>query len=112
MKAVFHLTSDDHRVHTRIVNNVENLLDDETVDLDAVALVANGGGLGLLTGASGQRSEIEELRDRGVAFKQCGNTLDGADADEGDLLDGVELVSSGVGELTRLQSEGYAYLRP
>ena len=27
------------------------------------------------------------------------------------LLDGVEVVSSGVGELTRLQDAGYAYVR-
>lgn len=112
MKAAFHLSSDDHRVHARIVNDAANLLDDETVDVDEVALVATGGGADLLTGASGQQSTIDDLRERGVAFKQCRDTLDAVDADESDLLDGVELVPSGVGELTRLQSEGYAYLRP
>lgn len=112
MKAVFHLSSDDHRVHSRIVNGVENLLDDGEVEVDEVALVATGGGAQLLTGASGQEATIENLRERGVAFKQCANSLDGLDADEDDLIDGVELVPTGVGELTRLQSEGYAYLRP
>lgn len=48
MKAVFPVASGDPAVHDRVVGNVENLLDDDTVALDAVELVANSGGLGLL----------------------------------------------------------------
>lgn len=110
MKAVFHHS--DSEQHAQIVGNVENLLADETIDLDAVALVANSGGLGLLTDDSEYRGEILELQDQGVAFKQCENTLDGTDVTADDLLPGVELVSSGVGELTRLQADGYAYISP
>ena len=29
-----------------------------------------------------------------------------------DLIEGVEVVPSGVGELSRLQEAGYAYLKP
>ncbi|SDM80644.1 hypothetical protein SAMN04487949_2652 [Halogranum gelatinilyticum] len=99
-------------MHTRVVNNVANLLDDETVDLESVALVANSGGLGLLLDDSERRERVEELQERGVVFKQCANTLVGTDIDESNLVDGVELVSSGVGELTRLQDAGYAYIKP
>jgi len=35
-------------------------------------------------------------------IKQCEKTLDGTDVTPDDLVDGVELVSSGVGEFTRL----------
>ena len=34
------------------------------------------------------------------------------DLDKSDLLEGVETVSSGVGELTRLQNNGHAYISP
>jgi intracellular sulfur oxidation DsrE/DsrF family protein len=112
VKVVFHHSNDDPQLHERIVGNIDNLLADGTLDLDAVALVANSGGLALLTTDSPERDAIEELIERGVAVKQCHNTIVGSDITEDDLIDGVELVSSGVGELTRLQSEGYAYITP
>ena len=112
MKVVFHHSDNDPQLHERVVGNIENLLADETLELDAVALVANSGGLALLTEDSPQREEVEELIERGVAFKQCRNTITGTDTTEADLIAGVELVSSGVGELAHLQSAGYAYITP
>lgn len=47
MKVVFHHT--EAELHSQVIRNIENLLDDETIDIEAVALVANSGGLGLLT---------------------------------------------------------------
>lgn len=112
VKVVFHHSNDDPDLHERVVGNVANLLDDESVDLDAVALVANSGGMNLLLDDSPQCEQVEALQRRGVRFKQCRNTIEGTDVTEADLVDGVELVSSGVGELARLQSDGYAYVRP
>lgn len=112
MKAVFHHSNDDSELHERVVSNIANLLDDETIDLDTVALVANSGGLELLRNESPQRDQIQTLQERGVEFKQCRNTITGTETTETDLIDGVELVPSGVGELTRLQDEGYAYITP
>ncbi|WP_255152775.1 DsrE family protein [Halorarius halobius] len=112
MNVVFHHSNDDPELHDRVVGNIANLLDDETIDLDAVALVANSGGLTLLLEDSPQRERVAELQQRGVQFKQCRNTIKGTSVTEADLIDGVELVSSGVGELSRLQADGYAYLKP
>ncbi|WP_158058526.1 DsrE family protein [Halorussus halophilus] len=112
MKAVFHQSTDDPGLHDRVLGNVANLLDDETMELDSVALVANSGGLELLLEDSPYRERVERLRERGVQFKQCENTIEGTDISESDLVSGVELVSSGVGELTRLQSSRYAYITP
>lgn len=112
MKAVFHHSNDESGLHDRVVGNVANLLDDETVELDDVAVVANSGGLELLLEDSPQSDRVNALQRRGVRFKQCRNTIEGADVAPTDLIDGVELVSSGVGELTRLQADGYAYITP
>lgn len=112
MRAVFHHSNDDQALHERVVGNVANLLDDETVDLDAVAVVTNSGGLQLVRDDSPHRDQVAALLERGVAFKQCSNTIEGTDVTVEDLVDGVELVSSGVGELTRLQAAGYAYVKP
>ena len=112
MKAVFHHSNDDPDLHDRLVSNVGNLLDDDSIDLDAVAVVTNSGGLALVRVDSPERDRVAALVDRGVGFKQCHNTITGTDTDPEDLIEGVETVPAGVGELTRLQNEGYAYLRP
>ena len=112
MKAVFHHSNDDADLHERVVGNVANLLDDDSIDLDAVAVVTNSGGLALVTEDSPEHERVEKLVERGVAFKQCRNTIAGTDTTAEDLIDGVDLVPAGVGELTRLQTEGYAYIKP
>lgn len=112
MKAVFHHSNNDPDLHDRVVGNIENLLDDDTIEIDTVVLIANSGGLNLLLEDSPQRDQVVELQQRGVQFKQCSNTIEGTDVTEADLIDGVELVPSGVGELVQLQSNGYAYLTP
>lgn len=112
MRAVFHHSNDDPELHERLLSNVANLIEDGTIPLERVALVTNSGGLDLVVTDSEYRDRVQSLMDDGVDFKQCKNTLQDAGLDEDDLIEGIEIVSSGVGELTRLQSEGYAYLRP
>lgn len=109
-EAVFHHS--DSELHSQAVGNIKNFLEDETIDLEAVALVANSSGFGLLKKDSDHRDAIAALQERSVVFKQCENTLEGTNVNPDEFLDGVELVSSGVGELTRLQSNGYAYIVP
>ena len=112
MNVVFHHTENDPDLHARVTGNIENLLDDETVDTEMVALVSNGSDVSLLTENSPEREAIEALQEHGIAFKQCSNTLTGIDTTEDDLIDGVELVSSGVGEVARLEVAGYVYITP
>ena len=56
---------------------------------------------------------VEPLVMDGVKFRACGNTLNANDLDADDLSFGVEVVTSGVAEIGRLQlEEGYAYIKP
>jgi intracellular sulfur oxidation DsrE/DsrF family protein len=56
---------------------------------------------------------VEPLAMDGVIFKACGNTLNANSLDADDLSFGVEVVTSGVAEIGRLQLEkGYAYIKP
>jgi intracellular sulfur oxidation DsrE/DsrF family protein len=111
MKAVFHVPTGDSEAQQRAVSNVGNLLGDDSLDVTAVAVVANGPGIGLLREDSPHAEALASLAERGVALKACGNTLQGRGLSADDLLDGVKRVSSGVGELVQLQDQGYAYLR-
>ena len=81
MNVVFHHSNDDPELHERMVGNIANLLDDDSIELDAVALVANSGGLNLLLEDSPQRDQVRELQHRGVEFMQYSNTIEGTDVD-------------------------------
>ncbi|GGL61958.1 DsrE family protein [Halocalculus aciditolerans] len=109
MQTVFHLGSADRAA--RALSNARNLLGDETVRVDAVAVVANGDGVRALLRRGEYREDVADLGGR-VDFLACANSLDRYDLTPDDLADGVDVVSSGVGELTRLQSGGYAYVKP
>lgn len=112
MSAVFHFSSSaDAQLHA--VANVRNLLADDTVDLGTVYLVANGHGIELLTAdRSNYPDQIASLQELGAAFRVCQNSMDALDVTAADLLPGVTVVPSGVGELTRLQVQANcAYIK-
>ncbi|MGD9603275.1 MAG: DsrE family protein [Gammaproteobacteria bacterium] len=56
---------------------------------------------------------VEPLAAEGVQFRVCRNTLDARLIERSRVLDGVEIVPSGIAEIARLQAhEGYVYVRP
>ncbi|WP_158058349.1 DsrE family protein [Halorussus halophilus] len=110
MTVVLHFSGEKGQ-QNHAVSNVQNLLADETTDTDAVALVANGPGVSLLTSDSDQPKEVEQLAEKGVSLLACQNSLDAKGMTEDDLLSGAETVPAGVGELTKLQAEGYGYIK-
>lgn len=112
MKTVFHLIAGDAEDRATALTIAENTLDDDSVDITDVAVVAQANGIEPLTAGGEGSDAVERLLDRDVAVRACGNTLEMKDLDESDLVEGVETVPSGAGELTRLQSDGYAYIRP
>ena len=109
MQTVFHHSRREHAED--ILASVENLLADDSVAVDEVAVVANANAVYTLTGDSRQSDQIHELVEAGVRFVACGNSLRKRDVKESALADGVETAPAGVGELTRLQDAGYAYVK-
>jgi intracellular sulfur oxidation DsrE/DsrF family protein len=112
MQTVFHLTTGDPEEQETTLTIAENLTDDESVDMDDIAVVAQSHGIEPVTEGGNESEHVKALLEDGLSIKACSNTLDMMDIDETDLVDGVETVPSGGGELTRLQSDGYAYIRP
>lgn len=95
------------------------LLADETVDLESLAFVFDGPAV---KGARAESEIADEIRgvlardpDRPdaprVEVVACRGALSTRGVDDDELVAGVEVVDSGVGELTRRQAEGYAYIR-
>lgn len=112
MQTVVHLISGDETEQETALAIVENLLDDESGSIDDVAVVAQSEGIEAVTADGDHAERVRSLIDDGVSFKGCSNTLETMGLDESDLVDGIETVPEGAVEVTRLENEGYAYLRP
>ncbi len=56
---------------------------------------------------------VQRLKDKGVDFRVCNNTLVSRKIDASTVIAEASIVPSGVAEIGRLQSkEGYVYLKP
>ncbi len=112
MKTVVHLVSGDEKEQEIALNIVRNLLDDETGSIDDVAVVAQAGGIESVTVDGESEEQVQSLVGEGVSFTACSNTLEAMDLDESELIEGIDTVPEGAVEVTRLENDGYAYLRP
>ena len=60
-------------------------------------------------------AKIDSLKNQGVSFNVCANTVRGRNVDlKHDLYDveNDDVVPSGVAEVARLQAMGYSYIKP
>ncbi|MFC5971961.1 DsrE family protein [Halomarina salina] len=110
MDVVFHSSSGDSADHSHVLANVRNLLDDDTVALDELAVVLNGEAVRAVVAGSFVADDVATLADD-VRFIACSNSLATRDIDPGTLVEGVERGSSGVGTVAKLQGAGYHYVK-
>ncbi|WP_394741856.1 DsrE family protein [Natronococcus roseus] len=112
IRTILHLTSGDEGDHDRALTNLENLLADETTDTDAVEFVVNGPAISIYVADETDHADrIRTLAEDGVAFTGCANSLEGFGIDESELLEEATIVPASVGEIAKLQAEGYGYIK-
>jgi len=110
---VFHLDEPSKGRADQVFGNIENLLADLGENNVEVELVANGGGIrALVKGPDSHAEQIELLIAKRVRFVACAHSLSQLEITRDTLLELVEVVSSGVGELVKKQADGWAYIRP
>jgi intracellular sulfur oxidation DsrE/DsrF family protein len=113
-KVVYHVN--DASLARVAMRNIENHLN---ASPDAkIVVVTHGKGIDfLLNDAKDDKGAYEPqvagLKDRGVTFDVCRNTLKGRNLDDSAVIMEAQVVPSGVAEIGRLQArEGYVYLKP
>jgi len=111
LKAVFHLNDSDSSKKSELLANMENLKEDERIQIDDIVAVLNSTAINMAFKDSEASKFIEECKCKGVDFKICGNSLENADKTEDDLVEGLDVVNSGVGTLNILEEEGYNYIK-
>ena len=128
-KVVYHVNYDDPGHQAAALRNIQNHINAVGAENLDLKVVMHGDGLALLlypdamahtkmkkANADDQlQAKIAGLKDQGIQFQVCANTLKGRKINaEDDLYDVSEadIVPSGVAQLAILQSQGYAYIKP
>ncbi|MFB6116369.1 MAG: DsrE family protein [Candidatus Nanosalina sp.] len=111
MNTVFHLSTDDPEKVSELLGNIKNLKKDETIKVNEIAAVLNADGVKAALKASEAAEYLQPLMEDSLTLKVCSNSINGRKISEEELLEDLEIVSSGVGELNRLQDEGFNYIK-
>lgn len=127
-KVVYHINSDDARLQSLALGNMQNHINAIGKDNIDLKVVLHGDGLALLlypealprtkmraaNANEEAQAKISGLKSLGVQFQVCATTLKGRNVEIKDLydVDQKDLVPSGVAQVGILQSQGYSYVKP
>ncbi len=113
-KVVYHIN--DSSVARIAMRNVENHM--SASPNAKIVVVTHGKGIDfLLNDAKDDKGafapQVAGLKEKGVEFRVCRNTLKGRNLDDNAVILEAQVVPSGVAEIGKLQArEGYVYLKP
>jgi len=128
-KVVYHVNYDNPKAQAGALRNIQNHINAVGAENLELRVVLHGKRLTLLlepdqaqytkfkagNATDQMAAKISGLKDQGVAFDVCANTVRGKKVDiEANLFDVSEadIVPSGVAELAHLQAQGFTYIKP
>jgi len=126
-KVVYHINYDDPKTQAGALRNIQNHINAVGAENMEAKVVLHGKGLSLLLSPDAKTklpkgnadqvmaAKVSQLKDLGVKFNVCANTLKGKQVKfESDMFDvqKEDIVPSGVAELSHLQMQGYTYIKP
>ena len=129
-KVVYHINYDNPKKQSGALRNIQNHINAVGAENLDLKVVLHGNGLALLlepdalaklkkfkhaNADENMTAKIDNLKNQGIAFNVCANTVRGRKVDvEHDLynVDKGDIVPSGVAEVARLQQMGYSYVKP
>lgn len=110
---ILHIDSGDPDTFSLVARNAVNYLNALPNDKFELDIVANAGGATLFTPDHEDLHPLaRELMDRGVIIKLCANALAEHGIAHDRVWKGCQIVPAGLVEITRLQNEGFAYIKP
>lgn len=110
-RTVFHVTEDDPRKWAQVLNNARYTQSELGAQNVEIAVVMNGGGISMLKLESPVAQRIDEASKAGVKFHVCQNTMATQKVSKEDMLPQADYVTSGIGDVIKLQSQGWSYVK-
>ena len=128
-KVVYHVNYDNPKQQAGALRNIQNHINAVGAENLDLKVVLHGNGLAMLVypealqktklkhanATEQMQAKVDGLKDQGVKFRVCANTLKGKKISlEDDLYntDESNVVPSGVAHLSYLQAQGYTYIKP
>ena len=127
-QVVYHVNYDDPKRQAGALRNIQNHINAVGTDNLEVRVVMHGKGLSMLllpeeasntkfpAGNADDKMQVKisSLKSQGVKFNVCANTVRGKNVKMAHLYDASssDIVPSGVAEVSKLQAQGFSYLRP
>jgi intracellular sulfur oxidation DsrE/DsrF family protein len=127
-KIVYHVNYDTAKRQGGALRNIQNHINAVGKDNMDLRVIMHGKGLSMLllpeeaantklprgNATEALTAKIAGLKDQGVKFKVCANTLKGKKITLEQLYDAEksDIVTSGVAELAHLQAQGFTYIKP
>lgn len=111
MKVAFHLSQIRADEVQKALRNIKHLREEKPEA--EIHAVSNTSAVTMMKEGGSFDEKIRELiEEEEVVMKACSNSIEETDMTKDDLIDGVEIVNSGVAELTDLQEKGFGYIKP
>lgn len=111
-RIVIQVNEDNVKKWNDVLVNIQNIQVELGPKNVAIAVVAIGPGLGMLTAESLAANGVQDALAAGVEFVACGNSMKAQKLTKDDLIEGVTVSVAGYVELMKRQQQGWAYLRP
>lgn len=128
-KVIYHVNYDNPKQQAGALRNIQNHINAVGAENLEVRVVLHGNGLSMLAypealsrtklkqanATDEMQAKIDGLKNQGVQFNVCANTLKGKKISMENDLYNVEksaVVPSGVAQLSHLQAQGYTYIKP
>ena len=128
-KVVYHINYDNPKQQAGALRNIQNHINAVGAENLDFKVVLHGNGLSMLldpaamshvkgfktaNGDQEMTAKVANLKNQGVNFAICKNTMTGRKVELTDLydVDEADIVPSGVAELSKLQQDGYTYIKP
>ena len=112
MKTVFHLNSAEASKKSELLGNAKNLQEDSRIEVEDIQVVINSEAVEMAEEGSASEEYLRECMEEGVNFNVCSNSVENREKiEKEELIEGLEIVESGVGTLNLLQMKGYNYTK-
>ena len=129
-KVVYHINYDNPKQQAGALRNIQNHINAVGAENLDLKVVLHGNGLALLldpdslerlpkfkhaNATEQMTAKVDGLREQGIQFQVCANTIKGRNVDmSADLyyVEDGDIVPSGVAQLAVLQGQGYSYIKP
>ncbi len=110
-KLVVQMVDNNPKVQNGLIKQLNNLKNGYGEEI-TIEVVCHGPGLDLLhKERSGYREELLALKERGIIFVACENTLKGRDIPREAIMEEFDFVPMGIGEVMEKQEQGWSYVK-